>query len=355
MKVIFSSLDKNKALGGWQETAVYIEEALQEAELDFHVIRPPNPAKVHACNVFYEGTFTSQFTMGNIAALRAASPKAVFILQLINAHPSVYRRIYQDELQRYGLSDERFSASWFDTFSDAVAKADVIFCHSEWIKKSLIENRKREDAIDVIPKGVDTSFWTPAPRPKEVFRVGFAGQLQIIKGLQHLLEAWKKLDYGNSAELWIAGPMVGYVVNGQRTWSCGRVFGSGLALSNVFYKGWYRDRVALRAFYNSLDVFVVPSLEDGWCMTAVEAMACEKPVIVTPTTGMSQIIRIGKNGFIVPPRAPDALAEKIEWFRTHPDSVVEWGATARRTVLHYDIPTYKRNFTSALLARGGKQ
>jgi len=349
MKVFFSSLDRNRSLGGWQETAVYIEEALREAEIDFSVIRPPNPARISECDIFYEGTWVPGVTKKNFNTLRARSPEAVFILQLINAHPDTYYHIYQDELRRFGLRDERFDASWVRAFRVSIAEADVIFCHSEWIKESLAKNRKPESAIRVVPKGVNIHFWKPVEFPRKVFRVGFAGQLQVIKGLQYLFRAWKQLQYASSsAELWVAGPKTSYIVHGRRSWACGEIFNEHLSSPGIVYKGWYRNRTDLRNFYNALDVFVAPSLEDGWNMTVVEAMACCKPVVVTTTTGMAQIIEDGVNGFVIHPGDVDEIASKIEWFRTHPDETTRMGIAARKTVLGFDVATYKRNFISAI-------
>lgn len=350
MKVIFSSLDKNKSLGGWQETAVYIEEALQEDKIDYTVIRPPDPSKIGQCDVFYEGSFVPEVSRQSFNAVRAKSPRAAFVLQLISAHPNVYYNIYHDELKKYGLKDERFDAIWTRSFRGLIAEADVIFCHSKWIKKTLIREHIPEDAICVVPKGVDTNFWQPIRIPKGVFRIGFAGQLQVIKGLHYLFEAWEKL--GSPGELWVCGPKITYVVNGQRVWSCGKLYEKHMGAS---YKGWFRRREDLKTFYSSLDVFVAPSLEDGWNMTAVEAMSCSKPVIVTSTTGMSQIVEDGVNGFVVPPGDVEQLMEKIMWCKDHQDLLPGMGAAARNTVLKYDVVTYKRNFMKALRSCVGRR
>ena len=348
MKVIFSSLDKDREQGSWREFAVHVEEALQEAEIAFSVIRPPNPSAISACDLFYEGTYTSQWTLENLAALRSRAPNAAFIIQLLSAHPNVYSSIYNSELQKYGLRDDRFPPSWYNALSEAINTADAVFCYSEWMRNSLIDNQVEESTIRVTPLGVDVNFWRPESQPKEKFLVGFVGQLQLIKGLQYLFEAWKKLNYGSFAELLIVGSKPGYVMDGRKFWACEQVFAPYLELPNITYKGHY-NRTSLRGFYSSLDVLAVPSLEDGWCMVAVEAMACGTPVVVTTATGMAQIIEDGVNGFIVPPYSPDAIAEKLEWFRAHPDATSAMGTAARETVLHYDVPAYKSRFIKALV------
>lgn len=347
MKVVFSSLDKNKAAGGWQETAVYVEEALQDSGHTLQVLRPPNPLLINTCDIFYEGTYVPKISKQSFDVVKSKSPNAVFVLQMINSHPTTYCAIYQTELRKYGLRDERFDDAWARPFRNMLIEADVIFCHSEWIKKTLIENHKPESAIRVIPKGVDTSFWAPEPQDRVPFRVGFAGQLQLIKGIQYLFEAWRILK--SPGQLWICGPKVTYLSQGRREWACGKIFDKYL---NSAYKGWLRNREDLKRFYNALDVFIAPSLEDGWNMTAVEAMACAKPVITTTTTGMSQIIEEGVNGFVIAPGSTEEIVEKLAWCRDHKSQLKVMGIAARETVLKYDIPTYKQNFIRTLFTQG---
>ncbi len=342
MNVIFSSLDKNKTAGGWQETAVYVEEALQEQNIPFSVSRPPKPENITACDILYEGSYVTKLSRNNLTILKQRFPKAVHIMQMINAHPKTYLAIYNKELTKYDLRDDRFGTAWEVEFSSVLADTDYIFCHSNWIQKSLIANGKSIDQIRVIPKGVDTNFWQVGNRLHKSFRIGFAGQLQIIKGIQYLFEAWTQLK--SPGELWICGPKVEYVVDGKRVWSCGKIFESYLSSS---YKGWFRKRTELLNFYSNLDVFIAPSLEDGWNMTAVEAMSCSLPVITTSTTGMAQIIEDGVNGFIIPPKDVDAIKEKVSWCVQNRDQLKFMGINARNTVLRYDIATYKHNLVEA--------
>jgi len=61
----------------------------------------------------------------------------------------------------------------------------------------------------------------------------------------------------------------------------------------------------------SADVFVMPSIEEGFVRTAAEVMACGLPVVVTPHTGVNDIVTPGQNGEVVPIRDPQAIAEAI--------------------------------------------
>jgi len=81
------------------------------------------------------------------------------------------------------------------------------------------------------------------------------------------------------------------------------------------------------AAYQQADIFVFPSLEEGSALVTYEAMACGLPVVTTPNAG--SLVRDGVEGFIVPIRDPDALAERIEQLRADARLRQEMGRAAR--------------------------
>ncbi|MEK7820214.1 MAG: glycosyltransferase family 4 protein, partial [Pseudomonadota bacterium] len=70
------------------------------------------------------------------------------------------------------------------------------------------------------------------------------------------------------------------------------------------------DRTRLREFYRDLDVFVIPSHQEGLCIAGVEAMACGVPVVSTRCGGPEDFVRPDQTGFLVDP-TPDAIAAGI--------------------------------------------
>ncbi len=80
--------------------------------------------------------------------------------------------------------------------------------------------------------------------------------------------------------------------------------------NHVFLKG-YLTGSALRQVYRSAQVFVLPSWQEGLPYSLLEAMAVGLPVITTSLRGMADIIEEGRNGYLVPPRQPDALADAL--------------------------------------------
>lgn len=93
--------------------------------------------------------------------------------------------------------------------------------------------------------------------------------------------------------------------------------------------GWRRDyKMILRIS----DLLVSTSLWEGMPFIVLEAMAFAKPVVAARSTGTVDVICDGENGFLVPPRSPDMLAQKMKWVLERPDIVSAAGKAAQKTI-----------------------
>ena len=99
------------------------------------------------------------------------------------------------------------------------------------------------------------------------------------------------------------------------------------------------DETGLREAYRAADVFVFPSLAEGFAHVLLEAMASGLPVISTDRTATPDLIRHGREGFIVRAGSAPDLAAHIEFFLRHPDSAAVMGRAAR---LRAECFTWKR-------------
>jgi glycosyltransferase involved in cell wall biosynthesis len=75
----------------------------------------------------------------------------------------------------------------------------------------------------------------------------------------------------------------------------------------------------LRELYSRASVFVLPSIEEGFGMVLGEAMACGCPVIASTNTGASELISDGTEGFIVPIRSPEVIADRLQQLADEPE------------------------------------
>lgn len=93
------------------------------------------------------------------------------------------------------------------------------------------------------------------------------------------------------------------------------IFGSQSAVNeeNVVYHGFISNEEEMAKLYSMVDVYVVPSLEDSFNQTVVEALACETPVVSFATGGIVDIIEHKENGYLAEYKNSNELAKGIMW------------------------------------------
>jgi glycosyltransferase involved in cell wall biosynthesis len=85
--------------------------------------------------------------------------------------------------------------------------------------------------------------------------------------------------------------------------------------------------------YAGLDVFVLSSLWEGHPLSLIESLAMERPTVATLTSGSPEIIDHGVTGFLVAPKDPATLAEKVLWLLDHPELGRRMAREGRRRCL----------------------
>lgn len=88
----------------------------------------------------------------------------------------------------------------------------------------------------------------------------------------------------------------------------------------------------VRQALESADVFLLPSLSEGLSNAVLEAMAMEIPVVSTTAGGMAEAIDHGMEGFLVPPREPEKMAENVSVLLSDPSLRRNMGCAGRRKV-----------------------
>jgi glycosyltransferase involved in cell wall biosynthesis len=108
------------------------------------------------------------------------------------------------------------------------------------------------------------------------------------------------------------------------------VMGSPLAPME-FYRSEFADFIyeeprphaRVLELMESCDVLALPSIVEGRALVQQEAMSCGLPLIVTKNAGGEDLTEEGRTGFLVPIRAPEAIAEKLDWFAANRDKLPE--------------------------------
>jgi len=195
--------------------------------------------------------------------------------------------------------------------------ADVLLVLSSHERRTLVEHGVDEAKMIEIPLGVDLELFAPVPAEEDaagIFRVIFVGQITQRKGLSYLIEAFSRAALPAS-ELLLVGPIIGSDAPWRATTGVRRV--PAVA------------RSALPALYASADVYVLPSLAEGFPLTQMEAMAMGLPVIVSENTSAYDVVTDGHDGYVVPIRDPDAIADRLRRLHDDRELRARMGAAAR--------------------------
>jgi glycosyltransferase involved in cell wall biosynthesis len=139
--------------------------------------------------------------------------------------------------------------------------------------------------------------------PLNYFVVGTVGRLVPVKGTEYLIRAAKHVisEYPNTFFVFTGD---GHLKKELRK----KALELGIK-NNVMFLGWRGDIAKIISVY---DVFVLPSLNEGMGRALVEAMALGKPIVASDVGGIPDLVKHGKNGFLVLPKNPDDLAKYIQ-------------------------------------------
>jgi len=176
------------------------------------------------------------------------------------------------------------------------------------------------------------------PRKKNVV---FVGRLIPLKGINLLLEAWATLSESILArtKLILAGdgPLRQQAEGLCKTHN----FSDVVFLGNIPHE-------QVKTLLKEADLFVLPTLQDVYSLSVLEAMASGCPVIITPFAGSRELVDHGCNGWIVDPTIPGALKSILEEALSDQANLPQMGIAARKRVEHMDNKTVMGSFAESL-------
>lgn len=170
---------------------------------------------------------------------------------------------------------------------------DYILSPSNFVANSFLANGFREEQILRVFYPVDLSLFKPSqnPRPQDrPFTIINTGGLSLRKGTPYLLEAFRLIHK--------AIPNARFLLTESVTDSIKPILSKYNDLPIEWSPHLPQKLLAERLL--TADLFILPSLEEGLVRTALQAMACGLPVILTPNTGANDYVLPGVNGTIVP-------------------------------------------------------
>lgn len=247
--------------------------------------------------------FSYSYTAGEIFDL-AKKNGGKTILGQIDAGPRA-EQIIAAEHQRQPQFQSDWKpapASYWDNWQRECSLADRIIVNSKWSSDCLREAGIAPEKMEIIP----LSYETPEPRhanrrdypnafsKTRPLSVLFLGSVTLGKGVARLIEAARMLEDEPVQFLMIGATDIRNL--------------SSLIPGNVEWKGPL-PRSEVAACYDAADIFVFPTLSDGFGLTQLESQARGLPVIASQHCG--QVVQDGVNGFVLPEVSGPAIATTI--------------------------------------------
>lgn len=315
----FGSLDPSVAM-------TLVPSALQTAMHFLHL--PAGPTALNADSWLYDHSVAAVLRPGDLfigwATASLATGRAArrcgarFALDRACPHVDFQQMIVETESAKLGVPYHRQPAWFRDRQIAEYEEAECILVPSEYTRTAFPEEiRSKTVKAPLFGRCRFPEQTKPERHPE--FTVGVVGGDPVRKGYLYLLKAWEKL----------ALPQSRLLIRTDASLTRYPALRERLArLSNVEVVRYVPN---INVFYQRCDVFILPSVDDGFGMALFEAMANEVPCIATTHCGSSELLTSGRDGIVVPPFNAELLAEALLSLYQQEDLRRSLGAAARAT------------------------
>lgn len=247
---------------------------------------------------------------------------AKYICDRGSSHIRFQEAILHEEFTRW---DDRFSGIDPRIIAKEEAEyqaADIITVPSSFAYRSFLEMKIPESKLRKIPYGVEERRFSKVADPAiDRFDVLFVGQVSFRKGVPDLIDAFGLLKHRRKRLR---------LVGGMRP-EMKRYLKQNPLNGDVEFLG-HIPQVQLKHIMSRSHVMVLPSIEEGLASVQAQALACGCPVIGTWHTGAEDLFTDGKEGFIVPIRNPQAIADRLQLLADDTDRRVSMSEAAVQRV-----------------------
>ncbi len=358
MKIVQTPIRFYPFIGGVENYVYYLSKELVRRGHQIEVICANEPQSVNIDNI--EGIKVKRLSyLGKIANTNITPQLPLILSQedydIIHTHiPTPWSAdwsalsskiknkplvvTYHNDIIGEGIVD--YIARFYNfTFLKLLLKrADKIIITQPGYLKSSGYLRNYQDKIEVIPNGVDVDKFQPKETFNDdndnsnghtIFFLSLLDEFHRYKGLDYLLKALQmvKKEVPNF-KLVVGGK--GVLVDYYKKMAVSM----GL-INNVEFKGFISNDEIVK-YYNQANVFVLPStssLQEGFGIVALEALACQTPVITTDIVGVAEDLDAVNGGLVVPPKDVVKLAEAIIIILKDRELQKEMGKRGRKLVM----------------------
>jgi glycosyltransferase involved in cell wall biosynthesis len=217
----------------------------------------------------------------------------------------------------------------FITFFEGLIfkRANKILVLSKYTKDMILKKYKIDESkIIIVPSPIDTSVFSPNRNDHNGIRILFVGRINDPrKNVSMLMHAFNKLAYERrDVELWLVGEEPSENLRNL-------VSQLGILDKVKYFKDVPHDEIV--NFYQSCDIFALPSYQEGLGIVVLEAMSCGLPVVSTKCGGPEWLLQDGENALMVENNNINAFASKLLMIIDDMGLRLKVGLKARETIV----------------------
>lgn len=233
---------------------------------------------------------------------------------------------------------ELWDANNCKRYLEEIKDSDYFLIASNMVKRSMMFSGVKEERMFLAPYGVDVKNFNFVQKEscQKPIKLVYVGQVNYRKGIHHLLKVMDSFKE-NDVELFLAG---GYDTTIP-------IYQQYRDRQNIHFLGFV-TRDVLANLYQKCDVFVFPTLGEGYGLVILEALSCGVPCVVSDLAGGDDAIIDGYNGFRFIGGNDVDLQEKIRWLIDHPNQLPEMSRNSRNSVEKQTWQSYYDSVISAI-------
>lgn len=275
-----------------------------------------------------------------MSGLVAADLKRILGTPFVITFHALGRVRRQHQRQADEFPDDRFAVE-----DRIIAEADHLIAEAPQDEEDLIRLYNADPAnITIVPCGFDPAELWPISKPLARISLGLRPEERVIlhvgrlvprKGIDAVIRGFAGLVHGHGtpARLLIVGgesddpdprftPEIGRL----------RQIAAEEGVEELVTFVGRRGRDQLKYYYSAADIFVTTPWYEPFGITPLEAMACGTPVIGSNVGGIKFTVRDSETGYLIPPKDPEALADRLAHLYAHPKLLGVFGRQAVQRV-----------------------
>lgn len=245
--------------------------------------------------------------------------KTLKILVRGSAHIRIQKRLLEEESIRTGLQIDQPSSWIIEREEEEYRLADTIRVLSTFSYQTFLEAGVSKEKLFLNPSGTPFQRFRPSADiiearrkrilSKQPLRALFIGSVSFRKGLWDMAAIMQCLK--GKFNFQFVGPIL----------SEAKKFVKSLYGLAKFYPKVSQNKLHL--YYEQGDLFIFPTVEDGFPQVLAQAQSNALPILTTTNCSGPDMIQEGKTGWVLPIRNPEALIERLQWCDSHREELAK--------------------------------